>query len=457
MGDFGPALTDDQWNRIRQIVHDEALRARVAASFLPLYGPLPGDATTVPADLLLQPGPGVQGTLAVNDFVALRLATVSVNVFIGNHMLADPELAAASIMFRRAANIVARVEDAIIFRGRNTAANPPIPGTETLPQVFTVSGSDTYPGLVGLAPAYSPLPDPPAPPAEPPPVGPGVFKAVVGAINKLEKAAYYKPFACVLADDLFEEIYTPMAGSMVLPADSIPPILNGPLLRSSTLEPGTGLVVSLQGNPVEIVVANDISVRYLQAKDDGEHVFRVSERFVLRVKDNTAIVRIGPLPQLRHPREPRPPEEAAPAVGGAPSEGAAPGEGAAPPKKSPQARNGRIRREGAFAALGRARPRRERVTHRRRGASPPSLERGDCPIYGERRRVARRARLPAAACNACGRGGTVRRRSAATTGRCASRVRPDFVLFGPGGRSAKGRILLYAGDGAACSGRLADC
>jgi len=33
MGDFCPALTDDQWNRIRQIVHDEALRARVAASF----------------------------------------------------------------------------------------------------------------------------------------------------------------------------------------------------------------------------------------------------------------------------------------------------------------------------------------------------------------------------------------------------------------------------------------
>ena len=42
MSDFGPALTDDQWNRIRQIVHDEALRARVAASFLPLYGPYAG-------------------------------------------------------------------------------------------------------------------------------------------------------------------------------------------------------------------------------------------------------------------------------------------------------------------------------------------------------------------------------------------------------------------------------
>jgi len=93
---------------------------------------------------------------------------------------------------------------------------------------------------------------------------------------------------------LFAEIYTPIPASMVLPADSIPPILNGPLLRSSTLEPGTGLVVSLQGNPVEIVVGSEIHVRYLQGAQDGEHLFRVSQRFLLRVKDNTAIVRIGP-------------------------------------------------------------------------------------------------------------------------------------------------------------------
>jgi hypothetical protein len=97
-----------------------------------------------------------------------------------------------------------------------------------------------------------------------------------------------------LSDDLFRAIYTPIANSMVLPADSIPPLLNGPLLRSSTLDHGTGLVISLQGNPVEIVVASDIHVRYLQATLGGEHVFRVSQRFVLRVQDPTAIAVIKP-------------------------------------------------------------------------------------------------------------------------------------------------------------------
>ncbi len=288
MGDFGPAMTDDQWSRIRQIVHDEALRARVAASFLPLYGPLPGDATTVPADSLSaqdNPTPPPAQRLEVNDNDTIRVASVAVNVTVKNHMLSDPELKAASDLFRRAANIVARVEDAVIFRGRDTDQNPPIPGLTGVPRVYSVSGSN-YKGLIETAVSQIDL----ARASD----GPAIFAAVVGAINVLENAAYYKPFACVLSNDLFQKIYTPIPNSMVLPADSIPPVLNGPLLRSSTLDNGTGLVISLQGNPVEIVVGQDIHARYLQGTPDGDHLFRVSQRFALRAKDPSAIVRIAP-------------------------------------------------------------------------------------------------------------------------------------------------------------------
>jgi Encapsulating protein for peroxidase len=283
MSDIGPGLTDDQWNRIRQIVHDEAMRARVAASFLPLYGPVRGETTTVPADTLSFPFVAGQQRLEVDDYTAIRLTTVAANVFVPNHMIADPELTAAGIMFGRAAKIIARVEDAIIFNGRPAGINPP--GTGALPQVFTISPPNPYQGLTQLAARLAGIPPGP-------PVGPTVFTAVVNAINFIEAQAYYKPYACVLADDLFTAVYTPTAGGMVLPADSIPPILEGPLLRSSCLGPGTGLVISLEGNPVEIVVGSEISVRYLQGALSGEHVFRVSERFVLRVKDNRAVVQI---------------------------------------------------------------------------------------------------------------------------------------------------------------------
>ena len=55
MIDFGPAVTDDPWNRIRLIVHDEALRARAVGSFPPVFRPLLGDATTMPTEDLLGP------------------------------------------------------------------------------------------------------------------------------------------------------------------------------------------------------------------------------------------------------------------------------------------------------------------------------------------------------------------------------------------------------------------
>jgi uncharacterized linocin/CFP29 family protein len=297
MSECGPDLTDDQWSRIRQIVHDEALRARVAASFLPLYGPLAGDATTVPTDVLStepNPTPPPAQRLRVDDDTTIRLASVAVNVSVRNHMLADPELAAAAILFKRAANIVARVEDAIIFRGRHTPTPPPvlppvIPGAAGLPQVFTVTGTD-YNGLTDLAPAANKVPI--QAPTATKPLGANVFTAVVEAINRIERAAYFKPYACVLSNDLFAAVYTPIPNSMVLPADSLPPILDGPLLRSSTLADGKGIIVSLQGNPVEIVVGSEIHVRYLQGTEDGENLFRVSQRFLLRVKDAAAIALI---------------------------------------------------------------------------------------------------------------------------------------------------------------------
>ena len=39
--------TDEQWARVNQVIQEEAQRARVAATFLPLYGPLPANADFV--------------------------------------------------------------------------------------------------------------------------------------------------------------------------------------------------------------------------------------------------------------------------------------------------------------------------------------------------------------------------------------------------------------------------
>jgi hypothetical protein len=48
-------------------------------------------------------------------------------------------------------------------------------------------------------------------------------------------------------------------------------------------------VVALSGNPIEIVVACDIGVRFLQTTLEPRYVFRVSERVALRIKEFSAI------------------------------------------------------------------------------------------------------------------------------------------------------------------------
>ncbi|NRB18579.1 MAG: encapsulin [Rhodobacteraceae bacterium] len=285
---------DDQWNKVRQTVHDQALRARVAASFLPLFGPLPNDAQMVPSNKLEYHGPssGSVGRMGIDDYTSIRLTSLSVNVYLKNAQVADPELTSALIMFRRAANIIARVEDAIIFNGQEDTGRGPKSdaGISIADKVWRVSGGQKTLGLVKEGEdANKQKIEPDDKDSD---TGQQVFHAVVNAIQKIEKQGYHGPFACVMSDSLFTAITKPMPTSMILPRDSILPFLDAPLLRSSALPDGMAIVVSLHGAPVEIVVPNDISVRHLQTTPEAEHVFRVQQRFVLRIKEPGAIATI---------------------------------------------------------------------------------------------------------------------------------------------------------------------
>jgi len=77
--------------------------------------------------------------------------------------------------------------------------------------------------------------------------------------------------------------------SLVLPRDRILPFLQGPLVRASAIANGFGVVVALSANPVELLVASDIGVRFLLATEEPRYVFRVSERIALRIKEQSAI------------------------------------------------------------------------------------------------------------------------------------------------------------------------
>jgi hypothetical protein len=48
--------SQDIWNRIDQAVHDECRRTKVAAKFIPMYGPIMPGETTVLSDMVVVDG-----------------------------------------------------------------------------------------------------------------------------------------------------------------------------------------------------------------------------------------------------------------------------------------------------------------------------------------------------------------------------------------------------------------
>jgi uncharacterized linocin/CFP29 family protein len=308
--------TDEQWARVGQVIQEEARRARVAATFLPLYGPLPPDTDFVRRNIISYPPrlhPPPNEEMAIGDRDTLQLATLQVKVTVRNAQLADPEMTSVVALFRRAANVLARLEDAVVFRGLVANAAPPpepdfIPsgGLDGLQPIWEIHQGQEAPGLW-----IPPQPDGSREEQWPPnpkewqwiPVvplgGERADEALVGAVSKaigdLEGNGHFGPFAVVLGQGLFLIAQSP-SPSLVLPQDRIIPFLGGgSLLRSSTLDVckgNSGIVVALGGTPVELVVAKDVSLQFLQVTQHPNFVFRVYEKIALRIKEFEAIVRL---------------------------------------------------------------------------------------------------------------------------------------------------------------------
>jgi uncharacterized linocin/CFP29 family protein len=203
--------------------------------------------------------------------------------------MADPEMTSVLALFRRAANVLARLEDAVVFNGLVASGNSPPPAAVLgLPEIWEITGGEELPGLWN-ANATAPILVPRVPRGR----GNRLVRAVSQAIGNLEADGHFGPFAVVLGHALFLVAQTPEDRSLVLPQDRIIPFLGGgSLLRSSTLLTGRGVVVALGSMPVELVIATDVCLQFLQVTAEPNYVFRVCEKMVLRIKEPGAIVRL---------------------------------------------------------------------------------------------------------------------------------------------------------------------
>lgn len=228
------------WVRAKQVIHEEAGRTRVAAKFLPLTEPLTSDE---------------QAT--IKDTSTVQLVTLQVKVFTNDVDMAYPEGS-----LRHAANVLARLEDAVVFGGLVASPWPqsypsfappwpaisgfPPPNKEIAgrPYIWEILNGEVSEGIVGpphpvgsvvihLAPDFR--------------FGANLVNAIFQAFNALEANGEYGPFAVVLGNDFFMAVQRPDPGAMMLPKDHITPVLGngGVLLRSPILPISAGVVVAL--------------------------------------------------------------------------------------------------------------------------------------------------------------------------------------------------------------------
>lgn len=273
--------TEAQWQKVNEAVTGAFGKASVASALeLPCYGPVPGGTETVRNERLTQDDTGVR--LEVDhDSLNLRFVNLQVHVELSSEQVADETMINALLVFRRAANILAQEEDRIVFDGYQRGggkdskfvSNSPRPQkglADPLERVrFPFIDGASIDGTGKLVPSESVVP------------------AVVLAIQSLEDDSNSGPFACILGNKLYEAVYTPNRNSLVLPADRIMPILKGPLLRSGQMNEFTGIVLSRSAGAVDIVVGTPPTVQFLQRTKEGRFLFRVYERFVLRLRDES--------------------------------------------------------------------------------------------------------------------------------------------------------------------------
>jgi uncharacterized linocin/CFP29 family protein len=278
--------TDRQWSQVSQVITDEATKARVAASVLPILSSVPPSTEVVPRERIQNDG-------TVDDISTIHLIELSVDVKLSRQQVEEPDLGSALLLFRWAANLVARSEDWVTFNGRPSAAskaafmalegdpNPP-------PRHCLIRG-----GRFGVEGLLSQEPERRYTITEHAvKTGEKLVPVIVEATSVLEERGYLAPFSVVLGNRLFELAYTPANGSLVLPRDRIEPFVGGQLLRSGAIDKTSGVVVSLAGEPVDLVVAVDASPQFLYVDNQARYVFRVFERFAPRIKDPAAVVQL---------------------------------------------------------------------------------------------------------------------------------------------------------------------
>ena len=292
----------DIWKLIDKAVHDEAQRTRIAMKFIPIFMTT-SDAKTVPSDTIDVNDPT---TLTVDEGLETTIFEISVGFALTKQQVSEMDVSTAVTLATRATNILMQAEDTLIFQGDAALPDKQGHGGNVLfssGRVFHRNNSFGA-GLLGAIDPKNKNQNVNVPPTFVDPTNPSqnrygenTFGAVATAYSNLQALGHYGPYALVLQTDAYADTYAPLKTTLILTADRIKPIVTAWFYGTGTLPPFTGLLMDLGGNSMDLAVGMDATTAYLQPDNKRLDQFSVFERFTLRLKDKTALVKLNFLPK----------------------------------------------------------------------------------------------------------------------------------------------------------------
>jgi uncharacterized linocin/CFP29 family protein len=305
MNDLGydkiPRWSTEIWDSINNAVADEHKLTAIAAKFL--TPPVP-DTTmdgTVAADTVLA---GDDGVLSVDETETRSIVEIAVRFKVRKGQVDnEAQMKTAESMAIRAANLLAKGEDLLIFQGLAALDEPlfkskavalisPHPNSlgnhlDSLlfpknPQTITVE-----PAEANTNPALSIY-------------GENTYAAVAQGYATLQEHHYGRQ-ALVLPTTIYADTYATRTTTLDIPAitaDRIKGLIGDrvygtsilPALNSSS--PAKGILLAMDGNTFDLVVQMGPTVEVVRQDDSGDYIFKVYERFALRLKDRNAVVEL---------------------------------------------------------------------------------------------------------------------------------------------------------------------
>jgi uncharacterized linocin/CFP29 family protein len=341
----GVPWSEDVWKAIHKVVHEETMRVRIGAQFLPHHRVHPKTMSVAP-ELIINtnlPGdPTNTFTLTIDEGVTIRLNEIWKEFALTTQQVHEtaeaknPEHTSAVTLARRAAQYLALAQDLVIMNGYNGYSAPFFQQNIRFRQGQQPIDGGLL-GLVASGGSFAAFTGAPGGAANPflstnpvilvPQLGGGspgllygenTFAAVAEGYSMLTALGQAGPYALILHTIPHADLFAPAGPqSLVITADRVAPLVRAGLYGTGALPPFAtlpgspplsppaspptfppvtppppyfGVLVSVGGHTMNLVVGLHARTVFMQQDVDQNWRFRLLERFALRVTDPSAIV-----------------------------------------------------------------------------------------------------------------------------------------------------------------------